>query len=88
VEADPRLVPDEGAQITEARVVATGTPALGRFTSSYGGSTLGRSIVLALVAGGPARTGATVHVQLPAGAVPAEIVSAVFYDPAGARLDV
>jgi sarcosine oxidase subunit alpha len=85
--ADPLLVPDEGAQITEAKTVATGTPALGHVTSSYGGSTLGRSIALALVAGGRARTGATVHVQLPTGGVPAEIVSPVLYDPAGARLD-
>ncbi len=85
--ADPRLVLDEGAQITEAKTVATGTPAMGHVTSSYGCSTLGRSIALALVAGGRARVGATLHVQLAAGGVAAEIVSPVFYDPAGARLD-
>jgi sarcosine oxidase subunit alpha len=86
--ADPHLVLDEGAQITEAKVVETGTAALGHVTSSYSESTLGHSIALALVAGGRARMGATLHVQLPGGAAAVKIVSPVFYDPAGARLDV
>jgi sarcosine oxidase subunit alpha len=85
--ADPRLVLEEGMQITQAKTVATGTPALGHVTSSYGSSTLGRSIALALVAGGRARIGTTLHVQLATGGIPAQIVAPVFYDPKGARLD-
>jgi sarcosine oxidase subunit alpha len=85
---DPLMVLDEGAQITEEKTVATGTPALGHLTSSYCVSTLGHSIALALVAGGRARMGETLHVQSPGGAAAAKIVSSVFYDPKGARLDV
>jgi sarcosine oxidase subunit alpha len=83
---DAQLVPDEGSQITEYAAAPVGTPAIGHVTSSYASATLGRSIMLAMIAAGRSRHGATVHVQLPDRAAPAKIVSPVFYDPEGARL--
>jgi sarcosine oxidase subunit alpha len=57
-------------------------------TSSYRSPTLGRSIAMALIKGGRARMGDTVHLPLMTGrTVAAEIVSPVFYDPDGARRD-
>jgi sarcosine oxidase subunit alpha len=84
---DPQLVPDEGSQITEIAAAQIGTPALGHVTSSYASATLGRSIMLAMVAAGRSRHGATVHVQLAPGSAPAKLVSPVFYDAEGARLN-
>jgi sarcosine oxidase subunit alpha len=56
-------------------------------TSAYRSTTLGRSIALALVAGGRARLGQTLYVARPGGAVAVEVTSTVFYDPKGARLN-
>jgi sarcosine oxidase, subunit alpha len=70
----------------EARLSAPVRP-LGHVTSSYHSATLGRSIAMALVAGGRARMGETLYVPLEGGeAVPVQVASAVFYDPKGARL--
>ncbi len=85
--ADPGFVLDEGAQVTESSVVPVGTKSLGWVTSSYGGTTLGHSIALAMVADGRARRGKTLHVQLDRGAMPVRVVDPVFLDPEGARLD-
>ena len=76
----------EGGQI-----VTTGRPEppeqmIGHVTSGYASATLGRSIALAVVRGGRARHGETVWVPVEHGAVEAEIVSPVFYDPEGGRL--
>jgi len=61
---------------------------LGHVTSSYHSAALGRSIALALVAGGRARMGETLYVPLEDGAaIPVQVASAVFYDPKGARLN-
>jgi sarcosine oxidase subunit alpha len=58
-------------------------------TSSYRSPALGRSIALALVAGGRSRLGAKVHVSTPDGAaVAATVARPCFYDPEGARLHV
>ena len=83
---DAQLVPDEGAQITANAAAPVGMPALGHVTSAYASATLGRSIMLAMIAGGRARHGATVHVQLAQGSAPAKIVAPVFYDAEGTRL--
>jgi len=85
--ADPDFVLDEGAQVTEAAQAPAGTKSLGWVTSSYGGTTLGHSIALAMVADGRARRGETLHVQLERGAMPVRVVDPVFLDPKGARLD-
>ena len=57
--------------------------------SSYRSPAAGRSIALALVAGGRARIGQRVHVSTPAGrAAPATVAQPCAYDPEGARLHV
>ncbi len=83
---DPRLVADEGGQVVAYADPAPGTPALGHVTSAYASATLGRSIALALVESGRARTGETVHVTTMRGTIPATIVEPVFYDKPGERL--
>jgi sarcosine oxidase, subunit alpha len=42
---------------------------------------------MAVIAGGRARLGQTLFVPMPAGDIPVEVVSAVFYDPSGARIN-
>ena len=51
---DPALVLEEGAQVTESATPPVGSRALGHVTSSYRSPAAGRSIALALVAGGRA----------------------------------
>jgi sarcosine oxidase subunit alpha len=85
--SDPALRLEEGAHL-----IATATeppppvPMLGHVTSSYHSPSLGRSIALAMVKGGAARTGETLYVAMPGRTIPVEVTSPVFYDPEGARL--
>lgn len=85
---DPRVVLEEGAQIVDVPGQAPPMKLIGHVTSSYASATLGRSIALAVVAGGRARIGQTLHVPMPGGEIPVEVCAPVFYDPKGARLDV
>ncbi len=86
---DPAVLLEEGAQVTQSATPATGSPALGHVTSSYRSETLGRSIALALVAGGRSRMGATLYASAPGGgAVAARVAAPCFTDPEGARLHV
>jgi sarcosine oxidase subunit alpha len=85
---DPNLVLEEGAQVTEGAIPATGSPALGHVTSSYRSEALGRSIALALVAAGRSRMGETLHVPMPKGAIPVTVAAPIFHDKPGARLHV
>jgi sarcosine oxidase subunit alpha len=85
--SDPQVVLDEGAQITASRVPKIGEPALGHVTSSYMSPTLGRSIALALVAGGKSRTDETLFASTPTDAAAARIVDFVFFDKEGTRID-
>ena len=85
--ADAGFVLNEGAQITQAAMAPPGTQTLGWVTSAYGGTTVGHSIALAMVADGRARRGETLHVQLDRGAMPVRVVDPVFLDPEGVRLD-
>lgn len=81
---DPAFVPEEGTQIVAAARAPAGTRALGHVTSAYHSATLGRSIALALVAGGRSRIGDTLVI---AGAdAPVDVREPVFYDREGARL--
>ena len=82
-----RKVLEEGAQITPMRDPAPGTHAIGHVTSAYWSPTTGGPIALALVENGRARTGETVFVPMPEGAVAARVVSPVFHDPEGKRLN-
>ncbi len=84
---EPKTVLEEGAQITREAKPALKTPALGHVTSSYHSPALGRSIALAIVADGRALTGSTLHIPMPGGAIAVEVVSPVFYDPEGERLN-
>ncbi|HVP33513.1 MAG TPA: sarcosine oxidase subunit alpha family protein [Steroidobacteraceae bacterium] len=83
---DPEAVLDEGAQIVAEREAAPPMRPLGHVTSAYYSAVLGRSIALGLVSGGRARLGQTLYVLSPAGAVPVQVSTTVFYDPEGKRL--
>jgi len=86
--SDPRLVLEEGAQVmAQAQASAPSRP-LGHVTSSYYSAVLGRSIAMGLVSSGRARMGQTLHVPLAGGNIPVQVASTVFYDTAGARLNV
>jgi sarcosine oxidase subunit alpha len=83
---DPKVVLEEGAQLAERAGQPAPMKAVGHVTSSYASAALGRSIALAMVAGGRARIGQALHVRAPAGDIEVEVTSPVFYDPEGARL--
>ncbi len=84
---DPALRLEEGAHLiaTESEP-APPVPMLGHVTSSYHSPSLGRSIALAMVKGGAARTGERLYVSMPGRTIPVNVTSPVFYDPEGARL--
>jgi sarcosine oxidase subunit alpha len=85
--ADPKVLLEEGAQITQSPAPPPGTGALGHVTSAYHSDAAGRSIALALVADGRNRLGETLHVPMPGGAVPVIVVKPIFHDPEGSLLD-
>jgi sarcosine oxidase subunit alpha len=85
--ADPKQALEEGAQITELSNPPRGTSALGHVTSSYWSETLEREIALGLVADGRRRTGQRLFVPIGSASAAVEVVSPVFYDPKGARLN-
>lgn len=84
----PDTVLDEGAQITASANPPRGTPALGHVTSSYRSPAAGRSIALALLSGGRARVGETLHVPMPGGTIAVTVTDPVFHDRDGGRIDV
>ena len=85
---DPAEVLEEGAQIVAtAEPGRPPVPMIGHVTSSHLSPTLGRSIALALVRGGHARHGETIHVPLPGRVIPAKVAPSVFVDPEGKRLN-
>ena len=84
---DRRSTLEEGAQITASAAPKAGTPALGHVTSSYWSATLNEPIALAVVADGRSRMGETLHVPMPGGAIAVEVVSPVFVDPTGGKLN-
>jgi sarcosine oxidase subunit alpha len=61
-------------------------PMIGHVTSSYWSDALGRSIALAVVAGGRARLGETLHVPMPGATHRVTVTDSVFYDREGVRL--
>ena len=85
---DPAVVLPEGAQLVDRPGPERPIPMVGHVTSSYQGPALGRSIALAVVKGGLARMGETVHALLADGrAVSAKIARPVFLDPENARMN-
>ncbi len=86
--AEPYVVLEEGAQVMQQPRQTPPTRPLGHVTSAYFSATLGRSIALALVSGGRARLGETLHVPMAGEEVAVKVVSPVFYDPENKRLHV
>jgi sarcosine oxidase, subunit alpha len=76
---------DDGAQIVAEAAPEMGSRAIGHVTSCYHSASLGRPIALALLEGGHARIGNTVHVPLPGGVVAATVARPVFHDLEGRR---
>ncbi len=85
---DPNIVLEEGAQIVADSNQPIPMTMIGHVTSSYWSETLGRSIAMALVAGGHDRVGDTLHIPMPGKTHTAKVSGMVFYDPEGARLNV
>lgn len=84
---DPNVVLEEGAQIVADPNQPVPMKMLGHVTSSYWSATLGRSIALALVAGGHDMMGQTVYIPMPGQTLTAKVSGTVFFDPKGERLD-
>ncbi len=84
---DSRTVLDEGAQVSERAGQTPPMQLIGHVTSSYGESTLGFPIALAMLAGGRARFGQTLYVPMPQGDIEVEVTSPIFYDPQGTRIN-
>ena len=85
---DPNIVLEEGAQIVADPNQSIPMKMIGHVTSSYWSAALGRSIAMALVAGGQGRMGETLHIPMPGKTHAAKVSGMVFYDPTGARLNV
>ncbi len=84
---NPAEVLEEGAQIVADPAQAIPMTMLGHVTSSYMSPALDRSIALAVVRGGRARIGSTLHIPMPGRSVAARVVAPVFLDPEGALLN-
>ncbi len=88
---DADTVLPEGAQIIDymqdGELPPPPIPMLGHVTSSYRSAELGRPFALALVKGGHARIGDTLHVPVDGTLVPVEVTGSVLVDPEGARRD-
>ena len=85
---DPGEVLEEGAQIVLDPKQPIPMKMVGHVTSSYWSEALGRSIAMALIAGGRERMGETVYLPMIGRTIPAVVGETVFYDRDGARLNV
>jgi sarcosine oxidase subunit alpha len=84
---DPNVVLEEGAQIVADPNQPKPMTMLGHVTSSYWSENCGRSIAMALVAGGQARLGQTLYVPMPDRTIAVEVSDMVFIDKEGGRLN-
>jgi sarcosine oxidase subunit alpha len=84
--ADPNTILEEGSQIVLDPNRSLPMKMVGHVTSSYWSASLGHSIALAVVEGGRARKGQTVHIPMPDRINAATITGTVFYDPENKRL--
>jgi len=84
---DPNLVLEEGAQVVANPNEPKPMTMLGHVTSSYWSENCGRSIAMALVAGGQARMGQTLYVPMPDRTIAVEVSDMVFVDKEGGRLN-
>ncbi|MDR7379197.1 sarcosine oxidase subunit alpha [Rhodoferax ferrireducens] len=85
---DPNSVLIEGAQIMESATVGTNNQMLGHVTSSYHSAFLGRSIAMAVVAGGLQRKEQTLYVHAHGKVTPVKVGGSVFVDVKGDRQNV
>ena len=81
------MVLEEGAQIVADPNQPKPMTMLGHVTSSYWSENCGRSIAMALVAGGQARMGQTLYVPMPDRTIAVEVSDMVFIDKEGGRLN-
>jgi sarcosine oxidase subunit alpha len=84
---DPNAVLPEGAQLVRTPKPKPPMAMVGHVTSSYFGARIGRSFALALVKGGRARIGETLHAPLAGKVIEAAVVAPQFYDAEGRRRD-
>ncbi len=84
---DPKTVLEEGAQIVETPNQPIPMTMIGHVTSSYWSANCGRSIAMALVAGGKEKIGQTLYVPMPDRTIEVEICDAVFFDKEGGRIN-
>jgi sarcosine oxidase subunit alpha len=86
--ADPTVLLQEGAAVTPSAPGDRPAPAvaIGHVTSSYRSPTLGRTIALALIAGGRSRIGESLLVAADRGPVAVTVTDPVFLDKPGERL--
>ena len=84
---DPKVVLEEGAQIVADPNEPKPMTMLGHVTSSYWSENCGRSIAMALVAGGQARMGQTLYVPMADRTIAVEVSDMVFIDKEGGRLN-
>jgi len=85
---DPKVVLEEGAQIVADPNQTLPMTMIGHVTSAYWSENCGRSIAMALVAGGKARIGETLYVPMPDKTIAVEVSDMVFFDKEGGRLHV
>jgi sarcosine oxidase subunit alpha len=83
---NPKEVLEEGAQIVADKTQPIPMRKLGHVTSSYWSACLGRSIALAVVAGGRHRMGQMLFATTPDGFTEAKVTETVFIDAEGVRL--
>jgi sarcosine oxidase subunit alpha len=83
---DPKVVLEEGAQIVADPNQPKPMTMLGHVTSSYWSANCGRSIALAMVAGGRERVGQTLYVPMADRTIAVEVSDMVFFDKEGGRL--
>ncbi|WP_455270135.1 sarcosine oxidase subunit alpha [Rhizobium herbae] len=84
---DPHVVLEEGAQIVADPNQSLPMTMIGHVTSAYWSENCGRSIALALVAGGKAKIGQTLYVPMPDKTIAVEVSDMVFFDKDGGRIN-
>ena len=84
---DPAEVLEEGGQIVADPNQAKPMTMLGHVTSAYWSENCGRSVALALVAGGRSRIGETLHVPLKDRTIEVEVTDMIFFDKDGGRIN-
>ncbi|MDI6835868.1 MAG: glycine cleavage T C-terminal barrel domain-containing protein, partial [Rhizobiaceae bacterium] len=83
---DPNTVLEEGGQIVADPNQPKPMTMLGHVTSSYWSPNAGRSIAIAMVAGGRSRMGETLYVPMADKTIAVEVTDMVFFDKEGVRI--